>query len=378
MQLRCRTIFKAIAICVFLGTVLCVLVNYLRNQGSDSTFFNQLLERSVSVRSLFVLEQNEDRRFSDIKGGKAGTRAVCLLQTTSNLTRRSVEDVQTFVFFIGYPRSGHSTIASMIDAHPDAIVAHEFHFFAKIASELSYGQKCLLNKTNLFNVLYRDSFVEATLGWRSGSSGYDKKGYSLKLNQSESWQGRFASLKVIGDKAGGKTARFFRDEPNLFQEIYHSLADSIGIPIRVIHVVRNPFDMIATRLLYRLSGKRREKAQFNSTNRLSDERIIKQATMGLYGEAKAVQEMTSACNLTILETHYSDLIRDPRSQISAICKFLGLNCTESYLQMCEKATFSELSRTRDALQWSEPMMEFVTRQFIASFPCFHRYSFVTD
>src|SRR3989344_1389974 len=33
--------------------------------------------------------------------------------------------VRTFILFVGYPRSGHSLIGSIMDAHPNIIIAHE-------------------------------------------------------------------------------------------------------------------------------------------------------------------------------------------------------------------------------------------------------------
>ena len=39
--------------------------------------------------------------------------------------RELFDDIETYCMFIGYPRSGHSLIGSLLDAHPNAIVAHE-------------------------------------------------------------------------------------------------------------------------------------------------------------------------------------------------------------------------------------------------------------
>src|SRR5687767_7508658 len=33
--------------------------------------------------------------------------------------------VSSYVFFVGYPRSGHSLVGSLLDAHPDMAIAHE-------------------------------------------------------------------------------------------------------------------------------------------------------------------------------------------------------------------------------------------------------------
>jgi hypothetical protein len=291
-----------------------------------------------------------------------------------NLTSQSIKDVKMFVFFVGYPRSGHSIIASMIDAHPDAILAHEFNLFNKLAMQLSIGNEYLLDKAHLFNTLYQDSYTEAIVGWRSGKSSYDKKGYSLKVNASQSWQGRFRTLKVIGDKAGGSTSRVYRDHPKLFLQIYRSLVDTVRVPVRVIHVVRNPYDMIATRLLYRMSSIKRQKAQFNSTNKTRNDKVIYQAFQGLYKEVMAVHDMMEACNLTVLEIHNEEFIHNPRKEMKSVCEFLGLGCSESYLNMCEQMTYKNVSRTRDSVEWTTEIKGLIETHML-QLPFFKRYSF---
>ena len=194
----------------------------------------------------------------------------------------------------------------MIDAHPNAILAHEFDVFRRLAT----GKDYLLNKSHLFNALYQDSYTEAITGWRSENSTFKKKGYSLKLNTSESWHGKFRTLKVIGDKAGGRTSHIYRDQPDVFRRVYRSLVDVIRVPVRVIHVVRNPYDIIATRVLYqvaRVNGERGQKAQVNSTIKLKDDHIMKDAFNALHSEIRAVHTMIKTCNLTVIEIHNATL-----------------------------------------------------------------------
>ena len=43
-----------------------------------------------------------------------------------NLTKDVIDGIKTFVMFIGYPRSGHSIVGSLMDAHPHMVIANEF------------------------------------------------------------------------------------------------------------------------------------------------------------------------------------------------------------------------------------------------------------
>jgi hypothetical protein len=40
--------------------------------------------------------------------------------------------LETYCMFMGYPRSGHTLVGSILDAHPDMVVAHELDAFLYI------------------------------------------------------------------------------------------------------------------------------------------------------------------------------------------------------------------------------------------------------
>ena len=59
------------------------------------------------------------------------------------------DTVNTYCMFIGYPRSSHSLMGSLIDAHPNAIIAHE----QDVLKYIKYG----FTKEALFPLLLRNS-----------------------------------------------------------------------------------------------------------------------------------------------------------------------------------------------------------------------------
>ena len=288
------------------------------------------------------------------------------------LLAQDIEGLKTFVFFIGYPRSGHSIIASMIDAHPNAIVAHEFNLFAKLVTKPQH-RTLLESKADLLNTLYQNSHRQSVIGWRSNNTFFSRKGYNLDLSAAESWQGRFTFLRVIGDKSGGTTARAYRDDPHMFKTLYNSMMDLLKVPVRVIHAVRNPYDMIATRLLYRHSETKGVKGKFNETHRLRGVNVG-QAVEGLRSEAQAVNEMVKDCNLSVFEIHNTDFVHDPKRWMQKLCDFLGLECSQSYLKMCDANTFKILSKTRYDVEWEDEVRHSVG-SMIREFPFFNRYSY---
>ncbi|PSO51862.1 MAG: hypothetical protein BRC34_14235, partial [Cyanobacteria bacterium QH_1_48_107] len=41
--------------------------------------------------------------------------------------KKNFQNVDKYCMFIGYPRSGHSLVGSLLDAHPNIIIAHELN-----------------------------------------------------------------------------------------------------------------------------------------------------------------------------------------------------------------------------------------------------------
>lgn len=294
---------------------------------------------------------------------------------TEILNQSVVDQVGTFLMFIGYPRSGHSIVASCLDAHPDAIVAHEFNLLARLMQPGSHNSlQSLRNRTVLFSSLCQNSLRHSLFGWRSPEQTLDKKGYTLGLNSNSSWQGRFRRLRVIGDKAGGLTTHGYRDAPASFISAYQELSEIVQLPIKFLHVVRNPYDIIATKLLYRLSERRGKKGNFSAQNPIRNERQVMQAVRSLEAEAMAVQESTEKLKLVTLEVHNVDFIRDTKKTMTRICQFLGLECTKRYLQLCDDAAYDQPSKSRDSVAWTKGIQQYID-QLIQDYPFFSRYSF---
>lgn len=288
------------------------------------------------------------------------------------LNQSTVNGIKKFLFFIGYPRSGHSIVASCVDAHPDAVIAHEFNLFAKLLHPQAH--KFIENRTILYSSLYQNSYKQSLMGWRSERQKYvGKKGYTLQLNSSASWQGKFRRLRVIGDKSGGLTAHIYRESPESFMKAYNDLMAIVQVPLKVIHVVRNPYDIVATKLLYRLSKEKGKKANFSSTKPITDTQHIAQAVRALESEVRAVSDLIYKWNFDRLEVHNVDFTLHTKDTMRRICQFLGLECPESYLQICDDAAFDQPRKSRTVVVWNKAIQKNVD-QMIHSYPFFNRYS----
>ena len=97
-------------------------------------------------------------------------------------TSPTTDHVTVLILFIGYPRSGHTLISSLLDAHPHVAVANEY-CLARRWRNFTTEQK---TRKYVFGELFRDSVMQSEVGYRSATV-QRTFNYSIP-NQ---WNGRF-------------------------------------------------------------------------------------------------------------------------------------------------------------------------------------------
>ena len=283
-----------------------------------------------------------------------------------SLTAEDVEGIRRFVFFAGYERSGHSIIGSMLDAHPNIVLSTGFYLFKTMLSG-----KAFENSTALFNQLHSSSMQNAKEAPKNG-----RKGYTLDVPGL--WQGNFTVLRVIGDKSASRTTMAYVKDPLRFKNIYQQLQHSIrDISIVVIHVVRNPYDMIGTHALYKASKERNMKLPATKAVKYNNTVALGKITKYFFAQAQAVANMIEACELTVLELRSEDIVRDSKGTLQTVCKALQVSCPEDYLQICHNKAFKHVSRSRDCVVWT-PELHSTVQTYINKFPYFKGYTFDDD
>lgn len=253
------------------------------------------------------------------------------------LSRRYASDfsgVRSYLMFVGYPRSGHSLVGALLDAHPNVLVAHELDALPYVDAGFRQRQ--------LFALL-----VERARE-RVGERGVESSGYSYRVPGQ--WQGRWQRLDVIGDKKGGRSTTRLREDPGLLDR----LAAAVRVPVKVVHVVRNPYDNIAT------------------MHRWMD-RPLDWVT-DLYGDlAETVAEVRHHLGPgQFHEMHLDDLVTDPAGQLKELCGFVEVQADPTYLDACAGILFDSPRRTGDTVEWTQPALDRV-RRMIADRPWLARY-----
>ena len=271
------------------------------------------------------------------------------------LSASDIEQVKTFIFFLGHARSGHSIVGSILDAHPHVILAHEAKLFQTLSADLSSEAPQYNNKSMIFNTLWRNSFYSSTSGLRTNEHSAMRKGYTLSIEGL--YQGSFVPpIQVIGDKNGGKTTALFYTEPLKWDKVFRKLKSLLHIPIKVIQVIRNPYDNIATLVLYKSKGVNVATVKHHNKSYEVNVDAMKQYTSRYFGFHEAIQQLKHKYDLTLLEVHGKDLIDNPKTTILSMCSFLGLTCSDDYLETCSSKLFKSESKTRYKVVWSKELI----------------------
>jgi hypothetical protein len=232
------------------------------------------------------------------------------------------DQVKTYCMFVGYPRSGHSLIGSLLGAHPDMVIAHELDALRLL--------RLGFRRNQLYALILANDRSFTTSGRRWTGSDY---------TVSTRWQGTFRRLDVIGDKKGGQSTRRLRDRPELLDR----LRRTVQVPVRAVHVVRNPFDNIA-------SMKLRRDAPLES---------VAEQYLGLCGAMAALRRRFAADELA--EVRYEDLVAHPRTALRSLAGFLGVDADPAWVAAAAAVVDDRPSRSRAKLTWTAELVRGIER-----------------
>lgn len=246
--------------------------------------------------------------------------------------RSLFRDVECFLLFVGYPRSGHSLVGSLLNAHRNILVGHELNIMHYV--------KRWFTRNQLYWMLYKQDQAFGQVGrqW----TGYD---YTVPGQ----WQGRNESIRVIGDKHGQGATTVISQDP----EALPRLRATVGVPVKMLHVVRHPLDNIATMA------------------RKSD--LSLEAAARLYFKlCDTNQQLLDDRANDMLTVYFEDLIASPRKELLKIVHFLDMPGHIPYLNDCASIVFPEPHLTRNTVDWDDELLESIGDRS-RFFPFLERY-----
>jgi len=250
------------------------------------------------------------------------------------------KDIKTFCLFIGHNKSGTSLIGSLLDAHPNIILADEVNALAYVSAGFKRDQ--------IYHILLKGSRRELMKGRVTARR---LKPYSYLVPGQ--WQGRYSSLQVIGDSTSGSSTQRFAREPDLPQHLEKSMA---GVEVKFIQVIRNPFDPISAMMI---RGKR-------SFENAIDHYFANSETL------LDLRKRVSHSNL--LPVRYEDFINGSGSDLGKICRFLGVDAGDDYLKACQSILHKHPDKSRQMVNWEEKWIR-VVEDKIGQYDFLQGYSF---
>jgi hypothetical protein len=242
-------------------------------------------------------------------------------------------ELQSFVLIVGNARSGSTLLGAALDGHPKAIVANEMG-----------------DSMTLWRNLTRDEVLTRVVGHAGFNASKDRAsaGYHYQIGPPP---GDKRGVLVAGDKTWNPTLLLLHGNPILRS----SLEERLGLPVRLVYAIRNPFDVIAT--MHRRSG-------------LSVRDRIRWYFMHCEA-AEALRERLPA--ETFCESHHADLLGDPAGELHRLGDFLGLPRDDAHVAAVKALLFDRPRRTSEALAWSAADVTEILER-MAGFACLARYA----
>jgi len=234
--------------------------------------------------------------------------------------REAFAGVRTFCVFIGHARSGHSIVGALLDAHPQVAISDEL-------DALRYVDLGFAGRQILYLSLAVSRHQAANERRKAGQGGTV---YSYHVPGQ--WQGHHRDLQVVGDSQAGWSVQRLERDPSLLAKL-RSRMDPIKV--RFIHVVRNPYDNIATMMI---RGGRTFESGFER----------------YFANCEAIVRLGERIGPgQVLRMRHEDVILSPRHSLRRACEFLDLAAEDDYLEACAGILYDAPSRSRAKVAWTD-------------------------
>lgn len=263
--------------------------------------------------------------------------------------RRSLAPARVMTFFVGWPRSGHSLIGSLLDAHPQAVVAHE------------------LDAVGLFRKGLDPRRLPALMAWNSdgfGQAGRWWNGYRYAVPGGR--HGARGPVAVVGDKKGDWAARWSAADPTLPSR----LTEAAPVACRWILVTRHPLDNVATMSLRkggaydRLRIDHAGRGGFGAALAAAQDRgeVAHAARDDMVADwralAAAIGTMRRATRPAAWHRIvYERFVADPHDNLRRLCDFLELPDDSEWRAAAASLVSPSGRRSRDSVAWTAAQRE---------------------
>ena len=248
-------------------------------------------------------------------------------------------DVKSLCLFVGHNKSGTSMLGSLLDAHPNIILADE----VGALDYISLGFK----REQIFHLLLRGSRRELLKGRITARR---LKPYSYLVPGQ--WQGQFTNLQVIGDGKAGTSTRQLAQDSQLLTNLSTVMKN---INIKMIQVIRNPFDVISVMMV---RGKR----------------TFEDSIDHYFTSCENLTKLRAQMRTNLIAVHYENLVTYPKENLIRVCNFLGVEPHDEYVQACSGILHDKPDRSRYMVEWT-PKWRRIVEENLARYDFLQGYYF---
>lgn len=237
-----------------------------------------------------------------------------------------------FLSFCGYPRSGHTLVAAMLNANPNVLCSNQENFYGDVAN---------LDKKTLIETI------------KKGSLSQFKSTISIQPVLKK-------EILVMGDKTGHRTVTVLDKSP----QNLGMMKDIVGVPIKWIHVVRNPFDNLAT--WARLNYKNLIKNGQDATKHEQLDIVIHR-----YRELNETIVKLKRSE-DILTVNHEYVITRMHNTLEEMANFLEISFDPNWRDNVRGTVWKKPRQTRKTIKWTIPQQKAVN-QMIEEYPWLDGY-----
>lgn len=256
--------------------------------------------------------------------------------------KQAFQEAPVFTLFLGNSRSGTTLIASLMDAHPHMVISHELDILRMVNTPIG--------KLGLYGRIFNKSrwFARNDAQWQT---------YSYQVPTG--WQGKFEKLLVIGDKKAHHSLVLLHRDPSLLRR----LEQKVKVPIRILHVIRNPFDNITTKA--RKGAQRQLEASPEKLREVSDV---------YFRNIQMVEDLKKEGHFAVHEIQFETFLDQPEKELKSLCAFLGTTCPPDYLADCLTLVNPQAHQSRHDIEWPDDLKKDVLQR-ASQFACLRDYRF---
>jgi len=238
---------------------------------------------------------------------------------------KGIENVEQFVMFCCVASSGHTVIAGILDAHPKIQIGEEQRSLTRWAD----GHRT--DRDEILRACVKDSTNRM-----EGTRSYRRRICDIQGQHQGTAKDK---LTIVGDKTGWDIPGYWLKH-DCDSTPLKRFVEAMAIPVKVIHVTRNPFDIVGGRThSHKRSNDVAENVRYFTS-------FAGAMDYNLYQSGIFVKEY-------IHQIRIEDLIKYPDPMIKNLYRFLNVEWDDGLIDACKGVLLEEPSKHSHQIDWKD-------------------------